>query len=313
MDFSSIKDDLVRDYLSKKYGSNKVQNAQDEVDNAGMIEGGVGIADAAINAMSQPVVLQNRMQDLGKTPTVIEARKQKTDVGGLQKQAQLKLDQATSDEDNAVKMAFEQRKAELAQEVAAKKATQDAERFQMEFDQKERGLDAQNRSRNAYADANLGLKREQLDLQRDKAAQDKVEKAAPKPLSAEAALKLANFQNALQAIDEMEGALGKGEDTFEFFGSNDYTLAQDKFTEGYGRGSSGASITKDERDAFKNRTPNWKNDKTEKANKLRELREDIKMKINALQGGQAAPAQSSGLTPEEQAELQELEARFGGK
>jgi hypothetical protein len=273
MDFGSIKDDLVRDYLSKKYGTNKVQNAQDEVDNAGLIEGGFGIADAAIGAMSQPIALQNRMQDLGKAPTVIEARKQpKTDVSGLTKQAQLKLDQATSDEDNAVKMAFEQRKAELAAEVAAKKADADAQRFQMEYDQKERGIDAQNRSRNAYADANLGLKREQLDLQRDRVAQDKATQATPKPLTSEAALKLANFKNALQAIDEMEKALDADQDTFTLFGDNDFTLAQDKFAEGYGRGSSVASITKDELDAFRSRTPGWMNNTYEKKAKIREIR-----------------------------------------
>jgi hypothetical protein len=286
-DFSTIKDPLVQQYLKEKYGAgNKAQLAQEGVDQAQLAGVATSAADSVANAFNQPAILENRMQDLGKAPSTVEGRQQKTDVSGLQKQAQAKLDMARSDEDSAVKTAFEQRKAELAQEIAAKKAEEDAAWRQKEFDQKERGIKAQAASRQAYADSMMGLKRDQLDLQRDKVAADKAKEAAPKPLSAEAALKLANFQNALQAVDEMEKALNSGDNTFTLFGSNDYTLAQDKFAEGYGRGSSGASITKDEREAFKGRTPTWTNDKAEKAAKLRELREDIKMKVKALQGDQ---------------------------
>lgn len=129
MDFNSIQDPMVRDYLMKKYGANKVQDAQQGVDNANLIQAGVGIGDMIVNNMQRPVALDNTMQNLGKAPAMVGGEKQKTDVSGLQKQAQMKLEQANSDEDNAVKMAFEQRKAELAQEAAAARQAVEDERW----------------------------------------------------------------------------------------------------------------------------------------------------------------------------------------
>lgn len=140
-DFSTIKDPLIKQYLADKYGDgSKVKSAQDGVDTASMVGVATGAADSIANAMNQPVVLQNRMQDLGKAPAIIEGRQQRTDVSGLQKQAQMKLQQAQSDEDNAVKMAFEQRKAELAAEAAASRQAVEDERWNKTFDQNERAM-----------------------------------------------------------------------------------------------------------------------------------------------------------------------------
>lgn len=150
-------DPVVAQYMRNKYS---VADAKKNADTADKIAGGVGVADAIMNAMSKPVVYQNRMQDLGKAPAMLEATKYNNNVSGLQKQAQMKLAQATSDEDNAVKMAFEQRKAELAQEAAAKKAAEDAIWRQKDYDQKERGIQAQAESRLAYANMMNGAKQD---------------------------------------------------------------------------------------------------------------------------------------------------------
>jgi hypothetical protein len=147
MDFNGIKDPMVRDYLMNKYGTNKSQDAQAGVDQANMMQGIASIGDVLVNSQQKPTIFHNRMEDLGKTPTIIEPEKQKTDVSGLQRQAQMKLDQARSDEDNAVKLAFEQRKAELAAEAAAKKAEEDARWRQKEFDQKEREMKLRGQSK----------------------------------------------------------------------------------------------------------------------------------------------------------------------
>lgn len=296
---------IVAQHMKNKMS---VADAQKESDNIQMMGIGAQAFDSLANSQRQPLALQNRMQELGKAPSMVEQAQQKTDLSGLQQQAAHKLQNARSDESDAVRAAFEQKKAEMMATLAAKKAKEEQRRFDLNYAQKDRDIASQAKSRQAYADSMMGLKRDGLDLQREKLSAEKAKETQPKPLSAEAALKLANFQNALQAVDEMEKSLANGDNTVTLYGDNDYTLAQDKFAEGYGRGSSGASITNDERTSFKNRTPGWKNSKDEKAAKIRELREDIQMKINALKtGGLAAPA-TSKITVSNGTETLEIDA-----
>jgi hypothetical protein len=233
MDFSNIKDPLVRDYLTQKYGTNKVQEAQTQADNTELLSAGVGAADKIANAFgNQPVIMQNRMQDLGRTPDMIAQPQQKTDVSGLQKQAQMKLQQAQSDEDNAVKMAFEQRKAELAQEAAAKKMEADEAYRAKDLQLRERGIDAQARSRNAYADMQNWLAQQKLDLERKKFD---AEQAKPKPLTPAEQKKAATNQEVDYRVNSINSALDrleknvKDNGTFEVFGNASTDMDKDLY------------------------------------------------------------------------------------
>lgn len=297
-------DPKVRQYMMQKYFGDKqpevlggadqaVTDAQNQANNAQIAGVAASAADNLSNAFNQPVALRNRMQDLGKAPSMMEGRQQHTDMSGVQRMADNNLQGAKGDRDQALQMMLQQKKEELAAQVAAKRQGVEDDRWNKQFGQKQSEIDATNALKQATlnnAQSQQGVsndfRRQELELRDKKAMADKAKESAPKPLTAEAALKLANFKNALQAIDEMDSSLKKGDNTFTVFGDNDYTMAQDKFAEGYGRGSSGASITDSERDAFKGRTPNYKNNPDEKTAKLRELREDIQMKIDALQGDQ---------------------------
>lgn len=112
-------DPMVVEHIKKKMGG--VDAAQKQADNtqtAGVV---AGVADKLANAFNQPVALGNRMQDLGKAPSMLEGRQQNTDMSGLQRSAQHGLDMANSDRDQALQQMLAERKSQLAAQVAAKR------------------------------------------------------------------------------------------------------------------------------------------------------------------------------------------------
>ena len=126
-DMFSGLDPRVAEHMRKR------QAAEQGVDNSQMIGVGVHALDQVTNSNRQPVALNNRMQDLGKAPSMVEQQQQRTDTTGLREAAAKKLDAARGDEGNAVKQAFEQRKAQLASEAAANQAAKEEAWKQKEF------------------------------------------------------------------------------------------------------------------------------------------------------------------------------------
>jgi hypothetical protein len=182
-------DPRVRQYMLDKYFKgaqqpdfiggmdDEVKAAQQKSDMASMAGVAAGAADNIANSMNQPVALKNRMQDLGKAPEVIQGRQQRTDVSGIQRMADRNLDSAKSDRDQALQMALQQRKEELAAQAAASRQAVEDERWNKQFGQKQSEIDATNSLRNATLQntqsqqgiAN-GFRREELDLQKQKNA-----------------------------------------------------------------------------------------------------------------------------------------------
>lgn len=165
---------LVAQYMKNKMSVADAQKGVDDATKMGLL---AKAGDMVSNAGRRPLVLENRMQDLGKAPSMIEQDQQKTDVSGLQQQAAHQLQQARSDESDAVKLAFEQKKAEMMQQLQAQKAAEEQRRFDLNYAQKDRDIKSQAASRQAYADAMMGLKRDQLQSKIDEQVQKKAEAA----------------------------------------------------------------------------------------------------------------------------------------
>lgn len=127
-------DPRVAEYMRKK------QEAEQGVDTANTITGVAQFGDMIANAGRKPVVMENRMQDLGKAPAMIEQEQQKTNTSGLQDQAREKLKSASHEAGDAVKVAFEQRKAQLAAQVAEKQAEREKVYKDREYEQNERKI-----------------------------------------------------------------------------------------------------------------------------------------------------------------------------
>lgn len=199
MDFSSINDRIVRKYLEDKYkASEEAQpsiNYNNNMANAGDLINSFG------QAYVQPAVMENSMQNLGKSPDIVKPNVPQIDTRGLKEQAQLKLKQAQSDEDNAVKMAFENRKMELANEVAKKKAEQEQ---------------ADRDRRNNYQDAMLGIQNKRLEAEIEKSKQPKQTPAQAKQAQTDKEVQY-RVNSINSALDRLEENV-KNNGTFEMFG-----------------------------------------------------------------------------------------------
>lgn len=101
----------------------------------------------------------------------------------------------------------------------------------------------------------------------------------------------ARFDNALmvlKGIDEMGAALDAGNNTFSMIGDNDYTAAERRSTEAYGRMQSGGAINKEEEGRFSKTLPGMSDAKEMQRKKLLTQREEMLSRLKTL-----------GFTPEE--------------
>lgn len=112
----------------------------------------------------------------------------------------------------------------------------------------------------------------------------------------------ARFDNALmvaKAIDEMGASLDNGEDTFSLVGDNNYTEAERKAAEAYGRMQSGGAINKEEEERFLKMLPRATDSKEIQRKKLLSQRDEMISRLKTL-----------GFTPEE-AGYQATEFKYG--
>lgn len=95
----------------------------------------------------------------------------------------------------------------------------------------------------------------------------------------------ARFDNALmvaRSIDEMGSALDQGNNTFSLIGDNNYTEAQRKAAEAYGRMQSGGAINKDEEDRFLAMLPRSTDSKEMQRKKLVSQRDEMMSRLKTL-------------------------------
>lgn len=192
-------DPRVADHMRKK------QAAEAGVKRANMVADVGGVADSLANiAFGKPTVYQNNWQSMGQAPKMQAGPEVHNDFTSLQKQAEMKLQGAKSDASEAARQAFEQKKAEMMATLAAKKAEEEQRRFDLSYAQKDRDIASQAKSRQAYADSMMGLKRDSLDLQRQKLEADKGVNGQGKPISGELASKLSGYDAAEKIINDLE-------------------------------------------------------------------------------------------------------------
>lgn len=233
-------DPKIRQYMMQKYFAGQqpdvldgadqtVADAQNQQQNAQYAGIAAQVGDSLANANRQPVALDNRMQDLGKAPATIQQQQQKTDVSGVQRMADSNLQTARGDRDQALQMMLQQRKEELAQQLQAKRDAEAGVWKQKEFDQRERGLKAQNASREAYAANALGLKKEQLGLEREKLAAQKDKPTADQTRNAATQKEVDYRVNSINsALDRLEKNV-KDNGTFEMFGTASSDMDSDLY------------------------------------------------------------------------------------
>jgi hypothetical protein len=172
---------------------------------------------------------------------------------------------------NTGKMAEIQQQAEVnfKNEMAKQKASQ--------------GFTAGENEKNRQAEMNKEMLKRSLEQAKKNDPGDK--------MKAMSGADKARFDNALmvsKALDEMGSALDKGDNTFSLFGDNNYTEAQRKAAEAYGRMQSGGAINKDEEERFLAMLPGVKDSKEMQRKKILSQRDEMMSRLKTL-----------GFTPEE--------------
>lgn len=114
----------------------------------------------------------------------------------------------------------------------------------------------------------------------------------------------ARFDNALMAIkgiDEMAKALDNDQNTFSLVGDNDYTAAERRATEAYGRMQSGGAINKEEEERFRKTLPGSTDSKEIQRKKLLNQRDEMLSRLKTL-----------GFTPED-LQIPNLDFNYGAQ
>lgn len=123
-------------------------------------------------------------------------------------------------------------------------------------------------------------------LERETKLTEKAAKNTPQARSAKlSGTDKARFDNALmtlKAINEMGSALDSGDNTFSVIGDNDYTAAERRATEAYGRMQSGGAINKEEEKRFANTLPQSTDSKDIQRKKLITQRDEMKSRLRTL-------------------------------
>jgi len=261
-----------------------VEDAQGQVDFANAAQGIAGIGDVIANNQRKTTVLQNRMQDLGKAPTTITPQAQHTDLSGLQRNAQIGLQSAKTDRDQAIQVMLEQKKQEMANKIQADRLALEDQRWGATFKQKDdeiKAMDAYRKSQQAATQAQQStsndFKQQELDIQRQKAAADK------KPKLSGDEQKVISYASAVnQGIKDMRDALTNGDNTFTLWGDNNFTEAARRAAENYGRLQSGGAINKDEEARFLKMLPSATDSREMQARKLQKMESEMGARMQTL-------------------------------
>lgn len=128
----------------------------------------------------------------------------------------------------------------------------------------------------------------EIEKERAKQVAEGSKKTDPRNLSGTDKARYDNALMVAKAIDEMGAALDAGQNTFSPIGDNDYTNAERRAAEAYGRMQSGGAINKDEEKRFLAMLPGATDSKEMQRKKLIGQREEMISRLRTL-----------GFTPEQ--------------
>lgn len=141
---------------------------------------------------------------------------------------------------------------------------------------RESKLDRESRERTAGA--TLGFKQQQVE-----------EKKKPKTfeerlqgLSAESRKRFESATLALDSIGAAEKAIEAGASLVSPIGSNEFTIARDRFVEGFGRLQTGAAISQSEEERFASMFPKITDSKPIREKKLKDLKREIGARVRGM-------------------------------
>jgi len=325
--FDSIDDPNVREYIKKKYGSEAdMQSAKDNEKYAKVGQFAAGIGDQIANNNRDPKVYHNSMQNLGQAPKITQNELQKTDMSGAVNAATKNRQDVEGNRDEAIKSAFAERKSQLATQAEAAKAAEDKRRYGIDNDFKTQAHnDSVANTQAILAGTNAGrAETNRHNLVTEAAGALKANeppKQTPAQAKQEATSKEVKYRvgSINSALDRLEANI-KAHGTFEAFGNADADMSSDIYNVAldYAKLVDPDSVAREGEvaSAQKYMLPiqgMFKDNDTALANVAR-MREQVAQRAADMSPMSVKPVEQKGdLSPEEHAELEQLEKQFGGK
>ena len=324
MDFNSIKNPQVREYIRKKMaGEEDLSQAQD-------VQAGIGYANTAGSALTdlansnkQDVILGNRLDSLGRAPKVVSSPdKQYDDMGSgkLAAQGVSRAEQSLAGIEAPPTVRDEEDPASdisrLWQDTAKKAApSQDFSKFSASQIRKILpSMESRVSKESAKAEPRVDPRAERLKDIKLETAEAKLNKAkAPKALSGEGMKRSDSAKMGLEAAQGMKDALAKGTNTFSMMGDNKFTMNATRWEEAIGRMQSGGAIQTDEADRFRGMAPTKWDSKEIQEEKLEWMLSEMTKRLETLSGPtKQAPQAPGGAKDVGTMSIEELEAELGG-
>jgi len=160
--------------------------------------------------------------------------------------------------------------------LALSKASAEKKRqFEEEMKFKNRSLEEQIAARKELAQMAAQSKKDEL--MRKNMPEERV-----KNLSGQDKARFDNALMAIKGLDDMAKALDAGQNTFSVVGDNDYTAAERRATEAYGRMQSGGAINKEEEKRFSQTLPGVSDSKDIQRNKILKQRDEMISRLKTL-------------------------------
>jgi hypothetical protein len=289
---------LVEQYRARMAESDKgladakdKQGFFDKVNAAGSLLNTIG------NGQREDVILKNRMQDLGRAPEVVEAKRTQYDGSMLDKLGARGVQQAQEGRESAENQFMTEQKLVGADKAAAaadpnSPESASARAFLKALVPNAKGIDGMSAAQlekaaplvmeKWKADQSFGLERA------------KIGATTKKPLN-EGQQKTVDYASAtLVGLRDMRSALKNGDNTFSVIGDNNFTEARRRAAENFGRLQSGGAITKDEEERFISMLPTWKDDAAMQERKLAKLEAEMNSRIQGVGGNADAAVAARG-------------------
>lgn len=290
--------DLVAEYRKK------MAAADEGVRNAEEMQGYMGLANLAgkaftdfANSQKEDVILKNRMQDLGKAPTVSQAQRSEYDGSMLDKLAAQQVASAKGKRDDVRQGFDEEQKLSAYASGERMKDPNSAEsksaraflRSVLPISAKTHGIDSMSAAQLEKVSPMLMEKwkadRAQANADRDYKLKEReiTAKASEKKKLSGDEQKVVSYAAAnLKAIQDMRKALANGDNTFTVYGDNNFTEAARRAAENFGRLQSGGAINKDEEARLLDMLPRSSDSKEMKATKLANIEAEMNARITGL-------------------------------
>ena len=250
---------------------------------------GKGLTDFA-NSQKQDVILKNRMQDLGKMPSVSEADRKEYDGSMVDKLAAQGVSNAKENRDRTEDgFMTEQRLSAADKEMSRSDPNSEESKAARAFiSQLMPGSEgkignmsaAQLDKASPLLMQKFNADRAQANADRSYSLQEReLGLKGKKPLN-ESQQKTVNYASAtLTGVNDMRAALKSGDNTFTIMGDNNFTEARRRAAENFGRLQSGGAVNKDEEARFIEMLPKWTDSPEMQERKLAKLEAEMRARI----------------------------------